>query len=80
MNDQNYAKGVGFVAEVLSAGIETLPKYEFIPPMAPSLLSDQGGDKPQNLQEADAKERKSQQGIKRTCGHSHKSVRMDHKK
>ena len=80
MNDQDYAKGVGFVASVLSTGIEKLPKNDVIPPVTSALPSEQGSERPQNLQEADAKERKSQQGIKRTCGHSHKSVRMDHKK
>ncbi len=80
MSDKEYAKGQTFVADVLSTGIEHLPKYTFLPPEAEAIdASEQAPEKQAAVKQVTKKEKISQKGVKRTCGHSHKSVRLEHK-
>jgi hypothetical protein len=80
MNEKEYASGQAFVANVLSTGIEKLPQYKILPPEKEAIdSSEQGSEKPASVKQAAKKENASQKGVKRTCGHSHKSVRMEHK-
>lgn len=80
MNDQEFAAGVGFVANVLSVGIERLPEYKILPMTVSVDASVQSDDALSLKRESPVKKEKTSQGVKRNCGHSHKSVRMEHKK
>lgn len=81
MNEKEYVSNLGFVAEALSCGIEKLPKY-VVPsdPSSGSETPERPFTAPQTAKLSTTQNGgyDSQQGVKRTCGHSHKSVRVEH--
>lgn len=79
MSEQEYGSSLKFVANVLSAGIERLPEYNIQSPVTTPVEA-QSEETPVNIKPTGQKKKKvSPQTVKRTCGHSHKSVRMEHK-
>ena len=81
MDEGKFISGLRFVADVISTNFEILPRYEIISPVAGAKATDihQERNSPVKKQRTVEGKAKSQ-GVKRTCGHSHKSVRMEHKK
>lgn len=79
MSEREYGNGLKFVADVLSTGIERLSEYNFQPPVTTPVEA-QPDEAPTEIKSVGRKKKKaSPQTVKRTCGHSHKSVRMEHK-
>ena len=74
MEEGKFVNGVRFVADVVSANIETLPSYGIAPLVSDALEEEIQQERPRFAPVNDFIS-KGAFAVKRSCGHSQKSVR-----